>query len=77
MSAATPGHHRPVTWTTDSYTAAPAPTTAPGAPPEPSQQEFAHAVLAALRPFPDAFRALLTVVETFWPATPWPAPSLT
>ena len=39
----------------------------PGEQTGPTHFEFAQAVLAALRPFPDAYRALLEVVESFWP----------
>jgi len=40
---------------------------------EPSNLEFAHAVLAAVRPFPGAYQAMLKVIETFWPPPPHPA----
>ena len=65
-----------ITWTFDAVLdednslAAP-----PAADPGPNHFEFATAVLEALRPFPDAYQALLRVVEFFWPLAPQPVPA--
>ena len=66
-----PGVRHPlITWTFDAVFEE---DNSPVTPPEdqgPSHFEFASAVLQAIRPYTDAYQALLRVVEFFWPIPP-------